>query len=62
MMPELKESPVEFQNQLKLIRVFSIDGIELHDGDDLGSMMKSGDSLFYSISNYFIILCLPIII
>jgi hypothetical protein len=55
-MPELRESPAEFQNQMKLIRVFSFDGIELHDSDDLGSMMKNGDYLFYSISNLFLIL------
>ena len=29
--------------------MFSFDGIELHDEEDLG-MMKSGDYLFYSMS------------
>lgn len=34
---------------MRIIKVYSFDGIELHDEDDLG-MMKSGDYLFYSMS------------
>ena len=48
-MPELQESPVEFANQLKLMRIFTFDGIEMHDEESLG-ILKNGDFLFYSFS------------
>lgn len=46
---------------MRIIKVFSFDGIELHDEDDLG-MMKSGDYLFYSMSkiNFSMILSLSL--